>query len=315
MKRYLTLAMSFAMILCLFAGCGASSQSGPGEMSAERNSADLLTSGESADPQALPENRKWVITSEVRAEAEDMDALLHTVLEKVSQLEGYIENQSVYNGSGSGSYRSAELKIRVPAERMDAFLKTVKQSSNVTSVNRNLEDITLQYVDTETRLEALRTEEERLMELMEQAETVADLLEIESRLTDVHYELENVTSRLKTYDNQVNYATITLFIEEVREYTPVEEPGFLDRISVGFVSSLKGVGRSLLDLLVFLIVASPYLVVWGLIILGIVLLIRLLCRKNAAKRKKPAGEPEVLEQRKHSEPLQPEAEKKEKQNP
>ena len=115
---------------------------------------------------------------------------------------------------------------------------------------------------------------------------MADLLEIERRLTDVHYELENVNSRLRTYDNQVNYATIYLTIEEVREYTPMEEPTFLERISSGFVSSVKGVWKGLVDLVVLLIVASPYLAVWGIIILVVVLIVRACSRRKPKKAKK-----------------------------
>ena len=66
----------------------------------------------------------------------------------------------------------------------------------------------------------------------------------------------------------------------------MEEPTFLERITSGFVSSVKGVWRGLVDLTVLLIVASPYLVVWGLIILVIVLIVRACTRKTGKKQKK-----------------------------
>ena len=55
----------------------------------------------------------------------------------------------------------------------------------------------------------------------------------------MRYELENRASQLRLYDNQVDYATIYLSIDEVQEYTPVEEPTVWERISGGFVSSIK----------------------------------------------------------------------------
>ena len=122
------------------------------------------------------------------------------------------------------------------------------------------------------------------LELMEQAETMADLLEIESRLTDVRYELENRASQLRLYDNQVDYATIYLSIDEVQEYTPVEEPTVWERISGGFVSSIKGVGNGLLDLLVWVLAKSPYLVILGGVTAGVVVLIKKRKTRRAAKK-------------------------------
>ena len=204
-------------------------------------------------------------------------------------LNGYVEDQSIYNGSSYANYRyrNANLTIRIPAEKVDAFAAQVGDISNVVSTNLTRDDITLTYVDTESRMKALQTEEARLLELLAQAETMSDLLEIESRLTDVRYELDSVTSRLRTYDNLVDYATIHLGISEVREYTPVEEPTLWERIRDGFADSLKGLGNFFLELFVFLLTASPYLAVFG----GIAWLVIWLIRKKAAKKREQKQNP------------------------
>jgi hypothetical protein len=121
-------------------------------------------------------------------------------------------------------------------------------------------------VDTESRLNALKTEEARLLELLAQAETMSDLLEIEGRLTEVRYQLESAASQLRTYDNQIDYATIYLYIEEVQEYTPVEEPGFFERIKTTFGHALEGLGDSAVNVAVFFIGNSPYLLVFGILV-------------------------------------------------
>ena len=290
MKRYLTLLLSAVLILSLFTACGSSSasyDSAPEEYAQEAMAENNALSSHSESGQTrLPDNRKWVITSEVRTETENLDTAMDAVLTKANELQGYIQDQSFENGSYYGGYdhsRSARLVVRIPAELIDDFMNTVEEKTNVVSSSRNLQDITLQYSDTETRIAALEAEEARLLEFMDQAENMADLLEIERRLTDVHYELENVTSRLRTYDNQVNYATIHLNIDEVKEYTPVEEPTFLERITSGFADSVEGVWEGLVDLTVLIIVSSPYLVVWGLIILAIVLIVKACNKKKAAK--------------------------------
>ena len=185
------------------------------------------------------------------------------------------------------------MTVRIPAEQLDSFTTSLTDFSNVVSSSRSAEDITLSYVDTETRITALETERDRLLALMEQAETMSDLLEIESRLTDVNYELERYGSRLRTMDNQISYATVYLSIQEVKEYTPVQEQTLWERISSGFLSSLKGLGNGIVNFIAWIIIMLPYLVVFGLIGWGAAALIRRWRRgrktKKAEKAAKRAG--------------------------
>jgi len=232
---------------------------------------------------STPEGRKWIITVNLEAETDDLDTLLAQLEQKVSAMNGYMEDQRIYNGSAySGRrYRNASLTVRVPAAQVDAFTDQIAGISNIISKNRTMDDVTLSYVATESRMKALQVEEERLLELMGKAENMSDLLEIEARLTDVRYELERVTSQLRVYDNLVDYATIHLSIDEVQEYTPVEEETLWQRISGGFMSSLKGVGNFFVELFVALIVGLPYIILIG----GIAAIIVILCRRSAKKRR------------------------------
>ena len=142
--------------------------------------------------------------------------------------------------------------------------------------------MTLTYVDTETRLKALETEQARLLELMEQAQTMSDLLEIEGRLTEVNYQLESVASQLKTLENQVSYATVHLYINEVQEYTPVAEKTTWQRITEGCVDSLEGIWDGAVEIFVWVLANSPYLVVFGAAGFGIGILLRK--RKKSVKK-------------------------------
>lgn len=296
MKKNKLLCMLLAVLLLtgILTGCGAASKTAASangavsydaamqEASPEAMAAGNTLSDSGSDTtMVLPENRKWIVTVNLSAETEDLDAMTQALEEKISDLGGYVEDQNVYNGSAYANrrYRSASMTVRIPAEDVDKFTEEVAGISNVVSQEKNLEDITLQYVDTESRLTALETEQTRLLELLEQAETTADLLEIEARLSEVRYQLESAASQLRLYDNQVDYATIYLSIEEVQEYTPVEEPTLWERISEGFVGSLKGLGSGALDLVVWIIVSSPYWLVAGAGITVVVLLIRR-SRKN-----------------------------------
>lgn len=310
-KQILSLLLALILVLGLFTGCGASSSPAKYEAMEEAvaaeapaamadNAAGMLTGSSTSESTAVPENRKWIITVYMSAETEDLDAMTEALDEQITRLNGYVEDQHIFNGSAYSSrrYRSASLTIRIPAEDVDRFAKEVSGIANVISQEKNLEDITLNYVSTESRVAALQTEEARLLELMAKAETMSDLLEIEQRLTDVRYELENMTSRLRTYDNQINYATIHLDISEVQEYTPVEDPTLWERISGGFTDSLDDLWESLQDLLVGAVIAFPFLLVYGGIALVIFLVIRMLAKRRREAKKQPWTAPENTEEQK-----------------
>lgn len=316
MKKYVSVFLCAVLICFLFAGCGSGNGKSTsanymsmdaaapaaaeeiGEVRSAGSSDAGLTNAGADTSSALPESRKWIITMYLSAETDDLDALTAALDERILALNGYVEDQNVYNGSAySGRrYRSASLTVRIPAEDADKFTEEVSGIANVVSKEKNLEDVTLNYVATESRVEALETEQTRLLELLSQAENMADLLEIESRLTEVRYELENYTSQLKLYDNQIDYATIYLNISEVQEYTPVEEPTLWERVRDGFTDSLKALGESVQNLLVWFIVSLPFLVIYGGIAVVVIVLIRKVRKSRNVKKGKnqtpPPAEPE-----------------------
>ena len=297
MKKILSLLLCAALLLTLSA-CGGSSKSEAmynaagavrEEAAAEApammadNTASLKGSGNSTP--SLPEGRKWIITIDMNVETDDLDALMTDLDQKIKSLDGYVEDQNIHNGStyASRRYRSANLTVRIPDEKVDQFTDDVSGMANVVSQNLRREDITLKYVATSSRVTALETEEARLLELLAEADNMTDLLEIEARLTDVRYELENHASQLRLYDNQIDYATIYLYIEEVQEYTPVEEPGFFERIKTTFSNALEGLGDGFVNITVFLVGNSPYLLTFGLL-LFIVLRLRKRSTKAGGKK-------------------------------
>ena len=305
MKKTVSVFLALVLMLSLLTGCGAASKitsdvmknemamSAPMAAPMEPMYEEEMGIQDSANPtSAIPENRKWIITVDISAETEDLEAMLAQLDGKIAELKGYVEAQNIYNGSNYSSrrYRSASMTVRIPADSVDQFSADVSGISNVVRSNKNLEDITLTYTATESRVKALQTEEGRLLELMAKAENMSDLLEIEARLTDVRYELENATTRLKGYDNKVDYATVYLNIEEVQEYTPVEEETLWQRISGGFMDSLKGVGNGIVDFFVWIIVASPYLVVFGAVAVAMVIVLKR-CKKCRLPRKQKKTPP------------------------
>lgn len=244
--------------------------------------------GTTAEPDtsasATATDRKLIKTVDMDVETQEFDNLLSTIENQVNELGGYIESMNTYNGSRYYTYsytysdpRNADMTIRVPKDKLNAFLSTVTDNSNVVRRSENVEDVTLAYVDLESHRDALRTEQTRLLELLEKAESLEDIITIEQRLSEVRYQLESMESRLRTYDNQVDYSTVNLTIEEVEVFTPVEEETVGERISRGFSDSWESIGNGLVEFGVWFVINLPYMIVclgsvavFVLIIVGII---------------------------------------------
>ena len=273
--------VALLLIILLLTGCGAKSVASD-SVSYDTNEM-IAETGAAMAPEMLDtkttveEGRKWIVTMDMSVETQDLDAALSQLRDQIGGFEGYVENQNIHNGSSySGRrYRSANLTIRIPVAKTEEFTAQVGDICHVVSQNKQQEDVTLTYVATESRLNALKTEETRLLELLAQAEDMSDLLQIEARLTDVRYELESVTSQLRVLENQVDYATIHLFIEEVRDYTDTKEDKTVwQRISGGFVDSLRGIATGALELAIWTLANLPYLVLFGGIGFAIVVIVK-----------------------------------------
>ncbi len=303
MKKYLKLTLVLMLVMSLLTGCGGSSMATDhapamkNEMAVESPAApvpeaefgDIQTSGQSVPGT----EQKLIKTVRMDVETEDLLELLPKLGSKIDRLGGYVENQELYNGSSYSSHRhrSANLTIRVPAESLNSFVEDVKGVSNVVTYNESTENVTLQYVSTESRMKALEVEQERLLELLAKAENMTDLLEIEARLTDVRYELENVTSQLRVLSNQVDYATIHLYISQVTVYTETQEQTVWQRIGSGFKENLQDIGENLTDFFVWAVTYSPQLILWAVIIAAaVVILKRKLTKKRVAKAPRPENE-------------------------
>lgn len=227
---------------------------------------------------ALSLNRKWIRTIRVNTETSVLTDFLDAMDAHVTSLGGYVESRNIYNGSKqSGSQRNASLTIRIPAENADHFLGQLRDSSNIIRQTDTMEDVTLQYVDTQSRITALETEQQRLLELLEKADSLDAILEIESRLSEVRYELERYASQLRVYDNRIDYATIYLEVQEVAVLTVVEEQTTWQRIGTGFVDTLQAIGSFFTELFVGIVVASPVL---ALIAIPVTVVVIILVRRK-----------------------------------
>lgn len=237
----------------------------------ENKAADELSDTETTQ-------QKLVYTSRLTVDTTEFDAYADAVRQKVSELGGYIE-QSEVSGDAENGGRSLYMTIRVPAEKRNALTDTAKSNAKVRSQSESVEDVTLEYVDVQSHIEALQTEQQTLLGLLEKADSIDTTLAIQNQLTEVRYQLESYSSRLKVMQNQVDYSTLELSAYEVKRVTATEKDTFLTRLKDRFVGSLTALGNGCENVVLFILGGLPILAVLGVLLVVIVLLVRRV-RKN-----------------------------------
>lgn len=271
MKRAVTMWLAALLALSLTA-CGggasgggeadASSSAGGGEslsFSAEdsQNSApgEPGAEAEGASPQA-GQNAKLIRRAELEIQTEAFDTAAASLEALVEEAGGYFQSAQVEGGSlrDQNAARYGNYVIRLPEENFSAFLDQSGTLGYVVRRSESSENVSQAYYDTETRLAAQRTKQERLLALLAQADTMESIIELENALSETEYEIQSLTTDLEHYDDLIDYATVDLYLAEVLSLsqTPGETAGLGERMAAGLSASAAGLVQGVQDLLVWL---------------------------------------------------------------
>ena len=300
-KRFYSFVTAAALTAAMLTGCGsavkgggAASSTASYDMAAEsaaEYAAGAVVAEEngaiqsSLTPQTGTE-RKIVYTASMRMESTRFDDARAALLAAVEDCGGYLESTD-QSGSAKEGSRWVYYTVRVPAGKYTAFLEQAGQAGSVLNLNESAQDITMEYVDVQARLESLQNKKTRLEALADKAETTADLLEIENQLTEVQYQLESYTRQMKVMDNQVDYCTVDISLREVATLTPTGV-FFGERIADAFTGGWTAFAAFVQDAVVAIIYSLPLLIVLGILAAVLVPVLR---RRRQSKRRKAGQEP------------------------
>lgn len=249
--------------------------------------------------------RKLIKSVDMSLETLTFDDTTARIESQVNLLGGYMQGSYLYNDNAYDPYRYstssqyynrsnryATYTVRIPSDKLDAFLNAVGNLGTVLNQTLNTKDVTLEYVDTESRAEALKIQLDRLLAILEKAETVEDVIALESRISDVTYQLERKESVLKNYDNLVEFSTVSLLVQEVQHYTiPEVVPETVgQRIAAGLKDTFYDISEGFKDFIVGLTVDLPYILIWGVIIAAVAFVTVKIVRKRRSKKAQKAAE-------------------------
>jgi hypothetical protein len=188
----------------------------------------------------VKEPEKIIKTGSMSLTVAEYDSAIVSIKNIIKSSQGYISNE--YESKTSYSI-SNTLTIRVTSAYFDKLVTGLENSGyNVTSKNIEMQDVTAEFVDIQARLKTKRETEERYREILKQARTIREVLEVESYLKSVREEIESAEGRLKYLNDKVSYSTMTLTIYQ--ESDNPYQPGFGSKMGNAFSGGwdiLKGI--------------------------------------------------------------------------
>lgn len=215
-------------------------------------------------------SQKIIKTASIYMQTKEIDALLEKINTEISSLKGYTSSysQDKYNESGS-----VNAIVQIPAEKLDEFIEFLDKAGTVTSKQISTKNITEIYTETESKIKAYETEEKTLLGILKKCESVADIITVQERLSEIRSELEALNNTKKLYDSQISYSSVELSISEVDRVKKVSD-SFGTEVWEKFKDNLYNIGQFFRSFAVFVLSASPYLVVIAAVAIIIALIIK-----------------------------------------
>jgi len=298
------------MMASIFGGCGMADKSEePGYTNdsytqgrGESNDMESLTADSAPAPQPMAdksedeysggdggvyeEGRKAIKTGSVQMEVDNYQNTYEAIKTMLGN-NGYIEESNIWK---TPTYVDGEkilltngtLRIRIKAEIFTGFTEGLSAIGTVLQASTNEDDISDMYYDTEARLELKRNEKERLEEYAEGIEDPEVYFQIQSRITEVIYDIESLQGTLKKWDSKVDYATVYITINEKHpeEESALPKPkGFFGKIWENLKDGVSFLG----DVVIFLAGALPFLLVIAAVVIIIIIVIKKISKKSKSK--------------------------------
>lgn len=226
---------------------------------------------------------KIIYTAHMEMQTLDYETADTAISELVKSCGGYFERRSVSNRSSG--YRYGEYTVRVPVAEYEHFCDQVGNLCHVTYAQSFAENISEAYYDTAARLETAEIKLDRLQDLLKKAENMADIITIESAISETEYTIESLTGTLRHYDALVDYSTVTISLSEVYKLSGTETAPetFGDRMGNAFTDGFRSAIDFCEDLMVGMASAWVSLVVF---VIAAVALVKVIKGKLKARKKK-----------------------------
>jgi hypothetical protein len=221
----------------------------------------------------MGQEAKILQTGWVNMHSDRFDEVTDTLRNLAPEAGGFVESAALqdyfthHSGYRQQRTRDFSITLRVPRERFGEVMRRVESLGVVRSSNQSAEDVTARYYDIAGRLATKRIEEERVLEMIDRAVDINDLLNLENRLGQIRTDIELFQSQMLAIDRLATFSTIHVNLTEVTTEALIINPeGLGQRIGLAFTRSVNGTVVFMQNFIIWLAGALIPLLITGLLL-------------------------------------------------
>lgn len=205
---------------------------------------------EMSDADIVKSTMMIVRNADINVDVKNLEDFNSNLTAKVSEFGGYFEGSEINNYDNEwDTSRYGYYTVRIPSDKLDAFLNYADEEGSITRKNITSEDVSLEYVDVEAHLNAPEAERDHLKTLLDDAENVSEIIEIEDRLTSVQAQLDSYTSQKRTLENRVSYSTVKITACESRNVEHPIRAAFDVNFKQAMIDGMENAVTTLVDII------------------------------------------------------------------
>jgi hypothetical protein len=269
------------LLLCgaiLAAGCGMQAPKAPAVRVDDVVAARKPAGGEPDQPAkreagAKAQPRKIIYIGRFELVVEDFDSAVNQLNALLAEHEGYVAHADLTGRPGER--RNGVWTLRVPVVRFDPFRKALSALGELRKSTLESDDVSDRYFDTAAEVANLEAREKALRKLYDDkiaGSKLTDLLEVDRELSKVRGEINTRKGQLQRWDNQTEFATLHVQMQDLKSYVPPTSPDFgtsIGRTFWGSVEALLTVGKGLV---LFVVAVAPWAAILTVVASPVVLL-------------------------------------------
>jgi Domain of unknown function (DUF4349) len=246
-------------------------QSAPAEATKPRASSTQalqVSLTEASNEQVASEaaSRKIIRNAELQIEIDVPTEGLNKITSIAESLGGFVVTSELKQSDSNQQKPTQSVSViaRVPSAQFNTAMERVRSLGNrVVHEKVSGQDVSEEYLDLEARIRTKKALEAQFLEIMKQAKSVSDALEVQSQLADVRTEIERLEGRHRFLDNQSALSTITITMQPPAPAIAVTTEGFGDNVRRSLGNSIEIAVSIVLGLVRFIIVLAPIVVLFG----------------------------------------------------
>jgi len=244
------------------------------------------------------QERMVIQTASLQVSVADTVEAMRLTSNLAKQLGGYVVSTQRYTDTtyNNVSYAHTYITIRVPSAKLEQAMEEVRQLSatgkdGILSESLSGQDVTSDFVDSNSRLRNLKAAEDQLVVLMENTDDLEATMSVFRELTEIRSQIEVLEGHIKYLQESSDLSSLSVDFVAEASLKPIEIGGWKPQ---GVVKeSIERLVRSFQDIVDFLIrfgiTCLPFLIPLGV---GIYFLVRAIRKSISKRRAKKSGSSE-----------------------